>query len=209
MSKEAIQAHATALQVPFLTHFTRVKNLPEIMQYGIYPVSRVAEIGVAPEINDQLRLDGHRDGTSLSIAFPNDRMFYKYRKENPEIEWAVLTIQPAVLWTKNCAFCRHNAADARISCQPLAQLKSSEAFVGMYEEIEGLKARQEQKLKPFDPTDVQAEVLVFDVIEPGLIGAVAFESHATLANYQGILGDRQVFANDKNKGYFATRSYGR
>lgn len=207
MSKEAIRAHATAIQIPFLTHFTRVKNLPEIMQHGIYPVSRVAEIAVAPEVNDHLRLDGHRDGTSLSIAFPNSRMFYKYRRENPEIEWAVLAIHPSVLWTKDCAYCRHNAADARISCQPLAQLKSSEAFVCMYEEIEGIEARQEQKLKPCDPTDVQAEVLVFDVIEPGLINAVAFESQSALVNYQGIVGDRQVFANGKNKGYFATRSY--
>lgn len=209
MSKEAIQAHAKAIQIPFLTHFTRAKNLPTIMQHGIYPVSRVVEIGAAPEVNDGLRLDGHHDGTSLSIAFPNSKMFYKYRMENPDVEWAVLGIQPSVLWTKDCAFCRHNAADARISCQPLAQLKSSEAFIGLYEEIEGIETRQEQRLRPYDPTDVQAEVLVFDVIEPGLIGAVAFDNAATRDTYQGLFGNRQVLVNGKNKGVFAARSYAR
>lgn len=207
MPKEAIRAHATAIQIPFLTHFTRAQNLPTIMQHGIYPLSRVAEIGVGPEINDGIRLDGHRDGTSLSIAFPNSRMFYKYRKENPEVEWAVLGIQPSVLWTKDCAFCRHNAADARISCKPLAQLKSLEAFIGVYEEIEGIQTRQEQRLKPCDPTDVQAEVLVFDVIEPGLIGAVAFEGAATRDAYQGLFENRQVLLTGRDKGPFAARAY--
>lgn len=207
MSKQAIKTQATAIKIPFLTHFTRAKNLPDIMRHGIYPVGRVAEIGLEPEVNDELRLDGHRDGTSLSIAFPNSRMFYKYRQENPEVEWAVLAIQPSVLWTKDCAFCRHNAADARISCQPLAHLKTSEAFIGMYEEIEGIPSRQEQRLKQFDPTDGQAEVLVFDVIEPDLIGAVAFDGAATRDAYQGLFANRQVLVNGKNKGVFATRSY--
>ena len=39
----------------------------------------------------------------------------------------------------------------------------------MFEEIDGLPARSEERLKSFDPTDVQAEVLVFDVIEPAYI----------------------------------------
>lgn len=114
MPRQAIQAHATAIQVPCLLHFTRVVNLPSIMQHGLFPVSRTAEIGVAPVINDELRLDGHQDGTSLSIAFPNYRMFWKYRQDNVGVDWVVLGIHPSVLWTKDCAFCRHNAADARI-----------------------------------------------------------------------------------------------
>ena len=207
MPRQTIQAHATEIKGPFLLHFTRAANLPSIMQHGLYPVSRVDEIGATPQINDELRLDGHRDGTSLSIAFPNYRMFWKYRQDNEAVEWVVLAIHPSVLWLKDCAFCRHNAADARISYQPLQQLKTSAAFMGMFDEIEGIQSRQEQRLKTFDPTDGQAEVLVFDVIEPNLIAGAVFENTATRDEYQGILGNRQILVNRAGKGYFAARSY--
>ncbi|WP_224363387.1 DarT ssDNA thymidine ADP-ribosyltransferase family protein [Hyalangium versicolor] len=207
MSRQAIQARANSINVPYLLHFTRVVNLPSIMQHGLYPVSRVATIGVTPQINDELRLDGHLDGTSLSIAFPNHRMFWKYRHANEEVEWVVLAVDPSVLWLKDCAFCRHNAADARISCQPINQLKTPAAFTGMFEEIEGLKTRQEQRLKPSDPTDEQAEVLVFDVIEPSLIFGAAFENAATRDAYQGSLGNRKILVQRERQGYFAARSY--
>lgn len=207
MPGQVIQAHAAAIQVPCLLHFTRVTNLPSIMAHGLYPIGRTHEIGAEPHINDKLRLDGHLDGTSLSIAFPNYRMFWKYRQDNGGVEWVVLAIRPSVLWLKNCAFCRHNAADARISCLPLEQLKTPAAFAGMFDEIEGMQSRQEQRLKAFDPTDGQAEVLVFDVIEPGLISGAAFENKATRNAYQGILGNRKIIVNPAGQGYFAARSY--
>lgn len=207
MANEEIQKYSQAIKIPFLLHFTRAANLPSIMEHGLYPMSRIADIGVCPVINDELRLDGHLDGLSLSVAFPNYLMFYKLRKDNPDVEWVLLGIDPSVLWLKDCAFCNHNAADARISSQPLAQLKTHEAFVGMFEAIEGEKSREEQRLKPFDPTDGQAEVLVFDVIEPNLIGGAAFENTATRDAYQGLLGGRQIRLDKAGKGFFASRSY--
>jgi len=101
MSRLEIQAHATAIKVPALLHFTRAANLPSIMKHGLYPISRVDEIGISPEINDELRLDGHREGTSLSIAFPNYRMFWKCRQDNKAAEWVVLGVHPSVLWLKD------------------------------------------------------------------------------------------------------------
>lgn len=207
MEREAIQTHAKAVKIPFLLHFTRAENLPTIMEHGLYPISRVDEIGVTPRINDDVRLDGRRDGISLSIAFPNYRMFWKCRQDNQGVKWVVLSVDPSVLWSKRCAFCRHNAADVRISSQPLGQLETSAAFLGMFEELDGLPSRQEQRLQPFDPTDGQAEVLVLDVIEPGLIKGAFFEDGAARDAYQGILGGRQVLVNAPQKGYFAARSY--
>ncbi|GGZ37870.1 DarT ssDNA thymidine ADP-ribosyltransferase family protein [Asticcacaulis endophyticus] len=207
MSKQAIQAHAKAIEVPYLLHFTRVANLPSIMQHGLYPISRSNEIGVAPQINDEIRLDGHPDGTSVSIGFPNSQMFYKYRMDCKDVDWTVLVLRPSVLWTKDCAFCRHNAADARISNLHIDVLKASQAFVGMFEEIEDHSPREDQKLKAFDPTDVQAEVLVFDVVEPqDIIGAV-FEKAAVRDTYVAHLGDRKTYIHANNKGMFATRGY--
>ena len=207
MPKQAIQAHATTIKVPFLIHFTRATNLPSIMQHGLYPMARIAEIGANPQINDELRLDGHLDGTSLSIGFPNYRMFYKYRQANPTVQWVVLGIDPSVLWLKDCAFCRHNAADARISGQELDALRTPSAFTGMFDEIEGITARKEQRLRTYDPTDSQAEVLVFDLIEPKLIGSVMFDSEDVKKTYSGHIGKRPFKVVSPNKGFFAARSY--
>jgi hypothetical protein len=207
MPRQAIQAHATAVQVPYLLHFTRAPNLPSIMAHGLYPIGRANEIDAVPAINDQLRLDGHRSGTSVSIAFPNSQMFYKYRRECESVEWAVLILHPAALWTKECAFCRHNAADARISNLPLPILKTPHAFVGMYDEIEGHTSREEQRLKAFDPTDVQAEVLVFDIIEPRYILGAVFEKATVRDAYAPHLGERKSYLHQNNKGMFASRGF--
>lgn len=207
MPRQAIQAHAAAVQVPYLLHFTRATNLPSIMAHGLYPISRAHEIGAVPDINDQLRLDGHRNGTSVSIAFPNSQMFFKYRNDCNGVDWAVLVLHPAALWTKDCAFCLHNAADARISGLPLAVLKTPQAFNGMFDEIEGHTSREEQKLKAFDPTDVQAEVLVFDVIEPQYILGAVFEKTAVRDAYAAHLGERKSYLHANNKGMFASRGY--
>ncbi|WP_429070174.1 DarT ssDNA thymidine ADP-ribosyltransferase family protein [Aeromonas dhakensis] len=207
MTIHAIEQAARLIKVPYLVHFTRVTNLPSILQHGIYPISRAHEIEATPAINDTLRLDGHLDATSLSIAFPNCRMFWRYRQDNPNVDWVVLAIHPSVLWTKNCAFCRFNAADARISRQLINQLKTSASFVGMFEEIDGFASREEQRLNQYDPTDVQAEVLAFDIIEPELITGAAFNKAAVMDSYRGILGDRKLILSGENQDYFASRSY--
>lgn len=210
MSQLAIREHALAVAIPYLLHFTRVSNLSSILTHGLYPIGRVDEINASPTINDQHRLDGHRDSTSISIGFPNCKMLFKYRMADTTAEWVILVLHPEILWAKNCAFCRHNAADARISSLPLASLKTPQAFVGMYAEIEGLGTRGDQKLKSYDPTDEQAEVLVFDVIEPRYIVGAVFEKESVLNAHIPLLGaTRRHYLHANNKGMFANRKYAR
>jgi len=209
MLKDDIKAFACEIKIPFLIHFTRVGNLPSIMANGIYPVGRADEIGAKPEINDQYRWDGKRNSTSVSIAFPNAPMFYKYRMGNPDVDWVVLVLDPAIMLDKICAFCRHNAADARISNLQLADLKTIGALKGMYEPIEGIEARDEQKLKAYDPTDVQAEILVFDVIEPRYIAGAVFDKTAVRDKFLPNLGSVKTYIHASKKGMFATRGYAR
>jgi len=209
MPRQAIQTHATAVQVPYLLHFTRATNIPSIMAHGLYPIARVNEIGAAPAINDQHRWDGHTNGTSISIGFPNCQMLYKYRKENLQVDWAILVLHPGILWQKACAFCKHNAADGRISTLSLPDLMTPQAFAGMYHEIEGFASREDQSLKTYDPTDVQAEVLVFDVIEPQCVVGVIFEKGTVRNGYLQHLGDKKTYIHANNKGMFASRGYAR
>lgn len=77
----------------------------------------------------------------------------------------------------------------------------------MFEEIDGVDSRQMQNLRPYDPTDGQAEVLVFGVIEPTLICGVAYRDGVTRDTHRAITGDRQTIVSGANAGYFAARSY--
>jgi hypothetical protein len=210
MANQTIEEFATELKIPSLVHFTRVVNLQSILKHGLYSVARIHEIGVEPVINDQFRLDGRLDAVSVSIAFPNCQMMYKYRRDDETVDWVVLLLDPSILWLKKCAFCRHNAADGRISKLPLEALVTEEAFRGMFEELEGHAPRDEQRLHSFDPTDVQAEVLVLDRIEPCLItGAVFASKRAKDAHSPSLGAERKVELHPGNKGMFGSRSYSR
>jgi hypothetical protein len=208
MSDE-IRNFSNALGIQYLLHFTRADNLALIMQHGIVPVALTADKGIEAFTNDCSRFDYQPEATCISIGFPNHRMFYKFRNADETSEWAVLAIKPAVLWTKPCAFCQRNAADALVTAIPIEERMTAAAFSAMYQEVEGERSRKEQKLKAFDPTHDQAEVLVFDVIEPNLIVGAAFNSKVVKEKYQHLLGDRQVVLQSKNGGLFGSRSYSR
>ncbi|MGA2080263.1 MAG: DarT ssDNA thymidine ADP-ribosyltransferase family protein [Holophaga sp.] len=210
MSKLKIKELAQTLEIPYLLHFTRIINLPSILEYGLYPISRAHEIQLEPEINDPLRLDGHPDSVSLSIGWPNCQMFYKYRMVDQKVEWVVIAINPSVLWTKNCAFCKYNAADSRVSCLDIESLMNKKAFNEMFKDNAENPSRVKQKLKTYDPTDVQAEVLVFDVIEPELIIGVVFNTNQSKNGYTQFANKKQRhIVNPGNRGFFGSRSYSR
>ncbi|BEO85730.1 DarT ssDNA thymidine ADP-ribosyltransferase family protein [Serratia marcescens] len=194
-------------EIKQLVHFTRIENLESIMQHGIVPIADTADKQITAAINDQARWDRRTNASCLSITLPNCQMFFKYRRENPDVNWIVLGVAPSVLWLKNCAFCRYNAADTRISGQLLEALQTPASLSGMFDEIEGVKSRQEQSLKASDTTDVQAEVLVFDVIEPQYIFAAAFNNQQTKSDFEKFLGERQIKLNPPGGGFFASRSY--
>ena len=211
MPRAIIKTIAEQLEIPHLVHFTRIDNLESILKNGICPVNSFGDIDTDshPVINDKLRLDGHSDSISASIAFPNSQMFYKYLKNNEDTSWTILILYPSILWDKECAFCKHNAADGKISCQPLNTLKTPQAFVELFSEIDGHQTRAEQCLKKYDPTDVQAEILVFEVIEPEYIGSIIFDSTTAQTAFAEIVGGRKTYVHAKNKGLFASRSYAR
>lgn len=195
----------TDLKIPFLVHFTRTRNLPSIMRHGILPRDRFAEYEVEAEINDELRLDGRLDGISVSIAHPNSKMLWKLRQENSGVNWSVLAISPEVLWTHDCAFCKHNAADSRITSTPIEDLKTEAAFAELFNDHPGFD-RVADGLKVFDPTDVQAEVLIFEPILPPQILGVAFQRPAIKKQYDPhFVGRKSVLHGDR--GFFSDRRF--
>jgi hypothetical protein len=207
MRTQQIKALAAQRAIPFLVHFTRIENLGSIIQHGLLPRTAIAAQGVPAIINDPERWDGRLAGTSTSIGFPNGQMLWRLRNDNPGSEWVHLIIEPSVLWTHDVLFCRHNAADGRISCLPDAVLRHSKALNGLFEEIEGHQSRADQGLKPYDPTDVQAEALVLEPISPGLVAGVVFHTKAARDESLAKIGNRRSFVHPGRKGFFANRTY--
>lgn len=200
-----IKGLATQAKIPYLVHFTHAPNLHSIFEHGIYPVARQNELPVRPLVNDLLRLDGYRNANCISIGFPNYRMFYSARMNASSAEWAVLKLDASILWTKKCAFCRRNAASSEIRRIPLQELTTPEAFARMYSEIEGLPSRATQQLWSYDPTDVQAEVLVFEIIEPTFIREVVFNTPRDMAKYKNSLGSVSGVSLSSGSVFFSSR----
>jgi hypothetical protein len=201
--KDDIRDVVDELKVPALVHFTQLSNLENILKEGLYSRSKVGE---DVNINDELRLDGREDTISTSIAFPNSRMFYKYRQEKGGL-WCVVAISKRVLWELDCLFCKHNAADANISSQPDSVLSEPKALKSMYDEHNHLDSREDQKLRKYDPTDVQAEVLVKKHIPSKYIVGVVFPDKPSKDKHAHLTSKRKVIQHSHNKGYFAARSY--
>jgi hypothetical protein len=207
MSKKDIKSFAKELDIPYLLHFTHIDNLESILENGLFSRDRVDEMGAGIVTNDEGRHDGRRNTISLSIAHPNDRMFSKYR-ENAE-EWCVLALRRRLLWELDCLFFKHNAADGRISRVGNEELSSIEAFKAMFEELEELDSREDQCLEPYDPTDKQAEVLVFDHIPPEYMFGAVVSNRQVKKNYKDLLEGYKIAINSPGKGVYASRLYRR
>ena len=188
-----------------LTHFTRAANLGSIMTLGLQPVALALLNGLAPKRNDPLRRDGWLQASSVSISFPNYKMFYKLRRAEPGETWVVLEIAAKTLWTRPCAFCDRNAADRRVTARGLHDLGDVEAFRAMFASDSGVPSRQTQGLTAADPTDPQAEVLVFDVIPPDDIDGVVFADEASARAYTQVVGARRIRIAADGEGCFASR----
>ncbi len=177
--------------IDYLFHFTQEKNISSILKFGLLPRSMSAFIGIGINYNDSLRLDNREDYNSLSISFPNSRMFYKYRKlgENKGINWAIIVFNPEILYLKTCLFCQTNAANTNIRNTSDIQLKNFSAFEALFKDE--LK-RKELNLPSSYPTDEQAEVLVNGIIEPKYIHSIAFNKKDLVYKYKSLFPEFDI-----------------
>ncbi len=177
--RDRIQEIAAQRQVTRLVHFTRLSNVESILSLGLLSVQDLNKRNIPFLENDTLRLDGYREAISLSVSFPNYMYFYRKRQEL-EGSWAVLELAPEILWQKDCAFCVINAAAQQIRALSLEELKDPESFAKMFGDC-GI-SRDRLAIPNDYPTNPQAEVLVFENIEPSYIKRIAVPSKADAKN---------------------------
>ncbi len=201
-----IEAAAQGLAIRYLVHFTRSENLASILSYGLRPRSDIDNKVIDGTINDTARLDNRRDRVCLSFGFPNYKMFFKLRTEINNTEWPILFLDPSSLWRHNCLYCHTNAASSCVSNKSDAELDTQAAFGKMFQDDPTTPIRGADSLRPWDPTDVQAEVLVKGVIPPEYIFAIAFQSHPDMVTHKAACGERQAFVSDRRK-FYGQREY--
>lgn len=198
-----IRGYVTELMIPHLVHFTRCENLRSIFRHGLHSVTSSSAEDIRAIRNDKIRLDGRPDGISLSVTFPNYRMFYKYRQLDESSDWAVLILSNTILWEKECGFFKYNAADSRMRGLTRDQTMTSRALREMFENFD---QPRERWLRPYDPSDPQAEVLVYDHIEPSFIEAVAFETADATDRWIDDLGGADTICAGRGNGLFGPRA---
>lgn len=188
--KDVIKAICKERGIKELIHFTKIENVRSILDIGLNSKDYNGEIAKMHNINDRERFDYRTHMISLSISYPNDKMFYRNSINNPKQKWAVLRLSPSILWELDCLFCPTNAANAAISSSNDEALSGSSALQHMF-------SNQSTKLRACDPTDSQAEVLVNSHIPTKYIESVLVktECEALLDTGFNINTDSRYFHN--------------
>ncbi|MCZ2720181.1 DarT ssDNA thymidine ADP-ribosyltransferase family protein [Marinomonas sp. 15G1-11] len=200
--KDEIEEILEKRKIKTLLHFTQIENLPSIIKNGLLTKDNVDE---SAKCNDEHRLDNHTDTISVSIHHPNSPMFYKYRQQNPKADWCVIGIKAEILLEKEALFCKRNAASSSISNKSEDDLKSPDSLEGMFQELSDTPSRDEQFLKNYDPTDVQAEVLIKGNIAPEYIKGIVFTSRQAKKDHQELIGERMTRIHGENQNYLSRR----
>lgn len=206
--KNRIKQIVESNRITNVVHFTQHDNLDSIMSHGLCTRTYLEERGIPFEFNDDDRLEGHADSISISITFPNAHMFFKCRNES-ECNWIVILIKPSILWLKKCLFCQQNAASAEVTILEDEYLESPEALEAMFVDQVGTYDRRQQRLKPYDPTHPQAEVLVLENVGVEFITAIIFDDETLHNQFKKKTTSIASRTDAINKGYFGSRSYNR
>ena len=178
---EQIKQQVENRGIEWLVHFTHIQNVDSILERGIMPRRETEQLDRTLDkewdfiFPDSSRADG-KNASCLSIMFPNNKMLWHKRKQYPDPDWVFLLLTPDVLWECDCAFYPTNAASNGLRHQSVESFKNAAAFEAMFasevknETTNGIETiTRPEKLKSYLPTDVQAEVLVFNTIAPSYI----------------------------------------
>lgn len=167
--REDIRAQVDARKIPYLVHFTPIANVESILDNGLR--SRNALVGHEHVFTDEYRSDGWLDWISLSVSFPNYKMFYAKKNSLNNIDgWAVLLIKREALWELDCKFILTNAASFGIRMFRDDKWSSVEAFDNMFNHVE-----HRNGIPDYFTTDPQAEVMVRNEVPRHYIGMIAVE----------------------------------
>mgnify|MGYP003588228517 FL=1 len=196
-------------QIQYLCHFTRLENLESILTYGLIPRNNLynsvfnpnPSLHVSGLFNDTVRADEKTNAICLSITFPNSKMFYKLRKEQENSQWVVIVLHSTLLVNKNCAFYPTNAANNSVRHFDIGDFQGGSALQMLFDGTD----EERKSLLSKDPTDVQAEVLVFDNIETNYIACCVFNSDGLMDSFSERYTNYRFYSLQNQWGLFDDR----
>lgn len=207
--RNEIQELVKARGIRYIIHFTRVENLSSILNRGLLGKSELHERALDLIINDNYRYDDHPEAVCLSVSFPNYRMFYRVRCKQPDSDWAVIRLNPNILWEKRCLFCMDNAASLSISSMPASNWEGVQALEKMFANHKTMPSRDALQIPVHYTTNPQAEVLALESIEPDSIIDICFDHSDRINNiaaiHQIVEPFRDKFKFVQNRSVFAPR----
>lgn len=166
-------------EIGSLYHFSKIENLEAIVNQGLIPRGQLKEGDY--KYTDINRSDGFLNANCISVSFPQYRMFFIKRVQNPQQNWLILELSPEIILNKDSAFFERNAASRKVKSEIIENRKMATAFEKMFDDIEKLPTREERKPPDNYPTDPQAEILVFNKIECSYIIAVHFANEEVMS----------------------------
>jgi len=175
-----------------LFHFTMFDYLPEILKEGLYSRTKLRKEKTGKyKFTDNSRLDGKTSRISISISHPNWKMFYYKRINLYDAEgWAILELDPKILWELDCWFLPKNAASS--SAIMTRKSSSFESFNDMFS-----GSNRSTSFPSNWTTDVQAEVMVKNLIHPKYIKKVVVENSMDMLYCQKICNSNIEIVVDK------------
>jgi hypothetical protein len=200
-NQRSIQHVLAAKQVTSLVHFTPMQNLDSIVNNDLLSRDQCKRVGVQPTTTDNFRYDGLLDYISVSISFPNDRMFY-LKQQRLNYSWAILLLSPAVITSQQSLFFSTNAASAKKTNQ-LDGLDSAAAFLTLFGSAD--TATPSHGLGRSFPADPQAEIMVKQTIAKKYIQSIVFRSTADHQNWANAGGNPSGLQVSINPDYFGRR----
>ena len=198
--KSGLKAELNQRGIKSLVHFTSVNNIPSIIQYGILSRNELDNQGISYQYNDIMRLDGRLDAISLSVTFPNYKMFYRSRKVS-DTNWVVIIIDPNIILYADCLFYSTNAANRDMHLIDQNECKTLKAFKSMFYDHETRKTR---KINDNETTDPQAEIQLVGKIPINMIKSAVFEDEVVLDQYREYLSQAHI-KSTVNKEYYRPR----
>lgn len=158
-------------------HFTNVENLDSILREGLLSIVQLRDKNIEYKNNDIDRWDDRLDANSLSITFPNYQMFYRYRHNNSDAKWVVISYDAKKVAKLDCGYFNQNAASKLYMHKKWDEFTSLNAFEMLFE-------GERENLGSFETTNPQAEVMVRDVIPIEYIKSIAFDDQTLLEEYK-------------------------
>ncbi len=171
-------------------HFTPTVNLASILQKGLASQELLEAHEVKFFAPDQSRLDKRTEAVSLSIHSVNQGLLIKKIAEHGG-DWAILEIEASVLWTHNCRFCWTNAASAEVAnYRPF--LGGPWGLEEMFRDrpvsaVDPRSQRLAYRRAENQPTDLQAEVQVFDPIDSDLIFDISVKNERVKRELEALM----------------------